>query len=94
MLASLGTTVYLNMGLVAILIILLIDWAQGTKLDTGVVISTMAMVYFVFMAVNVIFYFTLIHCQNFLVVLFRLSQIFEMEEHVDRRISAPPTKNG
>lgn len=86
-LSSLGDIVYMNMGLVAILIILIIDWSQGTKLDTGVVISTMAMVFFVFMAVNVIFYFSFINVQNFLVVLFRLSKIFEMEEHVDRRSS-------
>lgn len=84
-LSSMGTTVFLNMGLFAILIILMIDWAQGRKLETDVVISTMALVYFVFMAVNVIFYFALTNCYNFLVVLFRLSQIFEMEEHLDQR---------
>lgn len=70
---SMGTTVYLNMGLIAILIILLIDWTQGIKLETEIVVSTMAMVYFVFMAVNVIFYFALTNCQNFLHVLDRLS---------------------
>lgn len=70
---SMGTTVYLNMGLIAILIILLIDWSQGIKLETEIVVSTMAMVYFVFMAVNVIFYFALTNTQNFLLVLFRLS---------------------
>lgn len=70
---SMGTTVYLNMGLIAILIILLIDWFQGIKLETEIVVSTMAMVYFVFMAVNVIFYFALTNTQNFLLVLFRLS---------------------
>ena len=84
-LATMGTTVFLNMGLIAILVILMIDWLQGKKFETEVVISTMALVYFVFMAINVIFYFALTNCLNFLVVLFRLSQIFEMEEHLDTR---------
>jgi len=38
------------------------------------------MVYFVFFSINVITYFSLVNIQSFLAILFRISQVFEMEE--------------
>lgn len=69
------------MGLVAILIILGIEWSEGKELKNDLSISMLAMIYFIFFSVNVITYFALTNVQNFLAILFRLSQIFEMEEY-------------
>lgn len=47
------------MGLVAVFIILLSEWAQEKVLETDRIISMLAMIYFVFFSINVTFYFGL-----------------------------------
>ena len=76
-----------NMGLVAILGILLSEWMMERPLKNDVSISILAMIYFVFFSINIMTYFALTNVQSFLAILFRLSQIMEMEEHKRKRVS-------
>lgn len=78
---SFGTSFFQNMGLVAVFIILLSEWAQEKVLETDRIISMLAMIYFVFFSINVTFYFGLTNVQNFLAILQRLSTVFNMEEY-------------
>jgi len=61
------------MGLIAILAILMAEWNQGKELKNEVVISILAMIYYVFFSVNVLTYYALTHVANFAAVLYRLS---------------------
>ena len=74
------------MGFVAILVILMLEWLKGNVLKTEIVMSFLAMIYFVFVSVNLFTYLALTNTQNFLAVLFRLSQIYEMEEFDGKRV--------
>lgn len=74
-----------NFGLVAVLVILVSEYLQEKELENDKIISMLAMVYFVFFSVNVLFYFGLSATQTFLANLIRLATIFEMEEYKSTR---------
>lgn len=71
--------------MVAVLVILVSEYLQEKELENDKIISMLAMVYFVFFSVNVLFYFGLSATQTFLANLIRLATIFEMEEYKSTR---------
>ena len=79
--SSLGSVLFQNMGLVVILIILASQWGLGVYLRSDTSVSMLSMIYFVFLSVNVLTYVGLTNTQNFLAILFRLSQVMEMEAY-------------
>jgi hypothetical protein len=84
---SLGNSVFQNVGLIAILVILVMDWSEGKVLENDKVVALVSMIYLIFFSLNTLVYFALTNVQNFLGVLFRLSQVFELEEHEMKRIT-------
>ena len=66
--------------MLANLAIFIPKWAKGEKLDEGVTMSMMAMVYFIFVSVNSMTYYAMTTLQTFLGVIYRLSTVFELEE--------------
>ena len=56
---ALGHNLFSNMGLVAVWLILWLEWRQGNELKNEVFVSILAMVYFVFFSVNILTYFSL-----------------------------------
>ena len=51
-----GTSVFQNGGLIVGIAILIPKWARGEKLDEGISMSMMAMVYYIFISVNMMTY--------------------------------------
>ena len=86
-----GLSVYQNGGLIVIIVIVLGLWKNGMKLDVGVTMSLMAMVFYIFISVNFLFYLGLTFLQTFLAVVERVASIFELEEHQsDRNAEVSP----
>lgn len=78
---SLGSSFFQNFGLIGVLIILVAEWYQQKLIKNEKAVSMLAMIYFVFFAVNTLTYFALTNVQNFLAILVRLSSVFKMEEY-------------
>ena len=78
-------SVFQNGGLYVSIAIFVPKWARGDMLDEGNSISVMAMVYYIFISINMICYWALTNFQVFLAVVFRTSQIFYMPEYTFKR---------
>ena len=59
MIGFLGISFFQNGGMLANLAIFIPKWAKGEKLDEGVTMSMMAMVYFIFLSVNSMTYYAM-----------------------------------
>ena len=59
MIGSLGMSVFSNAGLLAIIAIFIPIWMRGELLDEGSTMSLMAMVFFIFAAVNSMTYYAM-----------------------------------
>ena len=79
--ASFGTSFFQNTGIIAVLIILCIEWGQGKELFNDKIVPMLAMIYLVFFSTNMITYFGLSSLQTFLGILDRLASVFSMEEN-------------
>ena len=56
-------------------------WAREEELDESISMSLMAMIYFIFLAVNSLTYFGMTTLQTFSAIVFRIGSIFEMDEY-------------
>ena len=81
------------MGPLCFFTILMMDWRQGIELKNEVYVSILAVVLFLFMSVNMMTYFAVTNLQNFLAILERLSEVFEMEEFELIRITSTDEKD-
>ena len=70
--------------------ILVSEFLLENYLENDKIISMLAMVYFVFFSVNVLFYFGFSAVQTFLAILIRLASIFDMEEYESKRETIVP----
>ena len=77
---SFGTSFFQNTGMVAVVIILVIEWSRGKELKNEIVVSMLAMIYLVFFSVNIICYFGLTNIMSFSAILERIATVFAMEE--------------
>ena len=85
----LGISVYQNAGLVVIILIMVGLYQAEQKLDEAISMSLMAMLFYMFIGVNMLFYYGLTTLIAFLAVLKRISSIFALDEfHSDRTIPA------
>lgn len=85
MIASLGPSVFQQMGLVIILIITITEWAKGQELKMEAVVPVLATVFLLFNSTNFFMYFGVVTIVQFLAILDRLASIFEMEEYRSNR---------
>lgn len=76
-----GFSVFQNVGLLAILGIFLPKWFMGEKLDIGDGFTLLAMLYYLFFSVNSMTYYSMNTINQALAVIYRLSEVFRMEEH-------------
>jgi hypothetical protein len=60
-------------------------WARGERLDEGVSISMMAMVFYIFISINMMTYVAMNAVQTFLAIVERMSSVYAMEEYTDLR---------
>lgn len=73
--SSLGNSIFSNMGLLAVFVILYSEWNKGKLLSNETAVTVLAMVYFVFFAINTILYMGLTNVFNFLAILERMSTV-------------------
>lgn len=66
--------------MVAVVIILIIEWYRENELKNEIVVSMLAMIYLVFFSVNIICYFGLTNIMSFSAILERIATVFAMEE--------------
>ena len=50
-------------------------------------VSVLAMFYYIFFSINMLTYLSLTNVQMFLAVVLRLSHVFEMEQHIQKRVA-------
>ncbi len=81
LIGSLGFSLFQNVGLLAILAIFLPKWYMGEKLDLGDSFALVAMIYYLFFSVNGLTYYSMQTMQQACAVIYRLSEVFRMEEH-------------
>ena len=79
-----------NGGLVAAMAIVIPKWARGEKLDEGISISLLAMVFYIFLSVNSFTYYGMTTLQQFLAIISRYSSVFEMGEFEFKRETDVP----
>ena len=85
MIGFLGLSVFQNGGLIVIIAILVPKWARGEKLDEGVSMSLMAMVFYIFMSANAMTYYGMTSLQQFSAIVLRMSEVFELDEYSFKR---------
>ena len=85
MVGSLGFSIYQNVGLIGVLIILLSKWYNGELLNLGDSFTLVALIYYLFFSVNSMTYYTMNTINMSLAVIYRLSEVFRMEEHSNTR---------
>ena len=81
MLGSLGLSLFQNIGLVVLLAIVIPKWNNGELLEEEVLIPLMAMVFYLFISVNAMAYYSLTTYQQFGAIVERLGHVMGMEEH-------------
>jgi hypothetical protein len=85
MISGLGIAFFMNGGLLVLNNIFFIQWSRGEKLDQGVSMSIMAIIFYIFLSVNCMTYFGLTIYQQFMSCVQRISEVTEMEEFVFNR---------
>lgn len=80
-----GVSVYQNGGLIVIIAIMTGLYYSEQKLDEAISMALLAMVFFIFLSVNMMFYYSMTTLLSFLAIVNRISSIFEMEEYASDR---------
>lgn len=71
------------------------EWSKGNKISNEVAVSMLAVIFFVFSAINTITYIGWSSVQTFLSVVERLASVFEMEEYskITQKVLKPEEAN-
>ena len=80
-----GTSFFQNGGLLVALAVLIPQWIRGEELKEGVSMAMMAMVFYIFMSVNMMTYIAMTAVGNFLATIERMSTVYSLEECKDER---------
>ena len=87
-LGTLGFSVFQNFGFLCVLTIFVLEWSRGNKLSLGDSFALLAMIFFLFMAINSMTFYSMSTCLRALTVIERVSEVLEMEEHkFDRELT-------
>jgi ATP-binding cassette, subfamily C (CFTR/MRP), member 4 len=92
--SSLGNSIFSNMGLLAVFVILYSEWNKARLLSNEDAVTVLAMVYFVFFAINTILYMGLTNVFNFLAIMQRMSTVMGLSDvQINRDTSQPSEKS-
>jgi len=75
-----GTSFFQNGGLLVALAVLIPQWMRGEELKEGVSMAMMAMVFYIFMSVNMMTYVAMNAVGTFLATIERMSTVYSLEE--------------
>jgi hypothetical protein len=79
----LGTSFFQNGGLLVAIAVLIPQWMRGELLKEGVSMAMMAMVYYIFISVNMMTYVAMSALATFLATIERMSTVYSLEEYKD-----------
>lgn len=80
-----GTSFFMNGGLLVAIAVLIPQWMRGEQLKEGVSMAMMAMVYYIFISVNMMTYVAMNAVASFLATIERMSTVYSLEEYKDQR---------
>jgi heme/copper-type cytochrome/quinol oxidase subunit 2 len=80
-----GTSFFQNGGLLVAIAVLIPQWLRGEKLKEGVSMAMMAMVYYIFISVNMMTYVAMNAVATFLATIERMSTVYSLDEYEDQR---------
>jgi ABC-type multidrug transport system fused ATPase/permease subunit len=78
---SLGPSIFRNFGLIAIMIIVLIEWSRGNKLEMNNIVAILATVFVLFNSINFYLYLGFTILYQFSAIIDRIASILNMEEN-------------
>ena len=74
--ASLGTGLFQNFSFLAVFTIIIIKWSYGVELNNAEIISSLSMIFVVFVSVNILTFYGLNNFLNLLMIFERLASVF------------------
>ena len=80
-----GTSFFQNGGLIVAIAVLIPQWLRGEQLKEGVSMAMMAMVYYIFISVNMMTYVSMTAVGTFLATIERMSTVYSLGEYEDLR---------
>lgn len=80
-----GTSFFQNGGLLVAIAVLIPQWMRGELLKEGVSMAMMAMVYYIFISVNMMTYVAMNALATFLACIERMSTVYSLGEYNDQR---------
>ena len=87
-LATLGFNLFQNLAFLSVFLIFYKDWRNGEEIELAKSVSTMAMVFYLFVTINQLTYLAMFNIANFFAILNRISSVLRLEEF-KKRMHAP-----
>lgn len=82
-LQTLGYNLFQNLALIAVFLIFLYEWSQGNEIDISKGVSTLAIIFYLFVAVNQLSFIAIFQIANFFAILQRIGSVMKLEEFKD-----------
>ena len=82
-LQTLGYNLFQNLALIAVFLIFLYEWSQGNEIDVSKGVSTLAIIFYLFVAVNQLSFIAIFQIANFFAILQRIGSVMKLEEFKD-----------
>jgi len=78
--ATIGFNLFQNLAALSAFLTFYYEWNQGIELDLSRSISTLALIFYLFVTVNQLSYLAIFQLGNFFAVLGRISSVLRLEE--------------
>ena len=82
-LGTLGLNVFQNLAMVAVFLIFYYEWSQGEEIELAKSLSTLAIIFFLFVTVNQLSYIAIFQMSNFFAILRRVGGVLRLEDFDD-----------
>ena len=75
-----GLNLFQNFAFLSAFLIFYYEWSQGNELEMASTVSTLALVFFLFVSVNQLAYSAIFQVANFMAILDRIGSVLRLEE--------------
>ena len=81
LLASMGLNFFQNLGILAVGLILFLQWSKGEEIRMAESIALFAMIYYLFITINGLVFLAIINVKSFSAILERIAGVLTLEEY-------------
>ena len=81
LLSSAGLNFFQNLGILAVVIILYVQWLNGEEIKMAESIAIFAMTYYLFITINGLVFIAIINLSSFSAIMNRISGVLKLEEY-------------